>query len=179
MQLVHNDVVSKPKESLCGCGYFVPFVDGFAKYCWEYTLKKKSEIIPSFIKWLAMGERQRETKLQFFKRYKGGEYVSGDMEACLSESGMISLPTVPDNTHQNGVAGRLNCTLCDLARGMLQHLMLLEMFWAGALHVAASVSKKVTSHKSHPTTMPYKILFGKKPDFKLLKRVRVSLLVYY
>ena len=42
LQLVHSDVCRPLQTSLCGCKYFVLFIDDFSRVTWVYFLKKKS-----------------------------------------------------------------------------------------------------------------------------------------
>ena len=70
---------------------------------------------------------------------------------------------------QNGVAERLNRTLVELARSMLNHKNLTKGFWAEALSTANYIRNRVTTRALPSTTTPYQLWNGSKPDFKLLR----------
>lgn len=166
---MHSDVCSILEVSLEGSKYFVTLIEDFSKYCWVYTLNEKSDVFEFFKTWLAMVQRQFEVELQTLICDNGGEYVSREIESLFTASGIISRPTVQHNPHQNAVAERLNTTVCGLIRSMLVHCKLSKTFWAEALSVAEHVRNIATSRGIPPTTTPYEILFGHKPELSHLR----------
>lgn len=58
---VHTDVCGKlPVESIGGSRYFVRFMDDHSRYCWVYSIRSKSDVFKTFVKWLTMVEKQTE-----------------------------------------------------------------------------------------------------------------------
>ncbi|KXJ79375.1 hypothetical protein RP20_CCG001137 [Aedes albopictus] len=59
------------------------------------------------------------------------------MEACMRRDGIIHQTTCPYTPQQNGVAERMNRTLVEKARCMLNDSKLPKKFWAEAVSTAA------------------------------------------
>jgi transposase InsO family protein len=154
LDLVHTDVCGPfPVASIGNSLYFVSFVDDWSRFAWVYAIQAKSDVFATFKKWLAMVENQEAKQLkvlQWSKRLKtlqsdnGGEYLSSAMQSFLEQRGIQHRLTTPNNPHQNGVAERLNRTLCDMVRTMLYHKQMPKRFWAEALSVV-SVGSSVRS----------------------------------
>ena len=179
LDLVHTDVCGPfPVPSLGNSLYFVSFVDDRSRYAWVYPIQAKSDVFETFKKWLAMVENSASKRLkvlQWSKRLKtlqsdnGGEYLSNAMIRFLEERGIQHRLTTPHNPHQNGVAERMNRTLCELVRTMLHHKQLPKTFWAEALNVAAHVRNRVTTRGLSSRTTPYEVLHGRKPNLSYLR----------
>ena len=179
LDLVHTDVCGPfPVPSIGGSLYFVTFIDDRSRYAWVYPLKNKSEVFSTFKKWLAMVENRESKKLkvlQWSKRLKtlqsdnGGEYLSKEMTQFLEDRGIQHRLTTPYNPFQNGVAERLNRTLCDLVRTMLHEMNLPKKFWAEAVSVATHVRNRVTGKTLGPNITPYEVMFNCKPNLSYLR----------
>ena len=179
LDLVHTDVCGPfPVASLGNSLYFVSFVDDRSRYAWIYPIQAKSDVFETFKTWLAMVENSASKRLkvlQWSKRLKtlqsdnGGEYLSNAMIRFLEERGIQHRLTTPHNPHQNGVAERMNRTLCELVRTMLNHKKLPKEFWAEALNVAVHVRNRVTTRGLGSHTTPYEVLFDRKPNLAYLR----------
>ena len=62
--------------------------------------------------------------------------MSKEFEAYLRENGIAKELTVPFTPQQNGLAERLNRTLIEKARAMLQAAELAEKYWGEAVMTA-------------------------------------------
>ena len=179
LDLVHTDVCGPlPEASIGGSLYFVTFIDDHSRFAWVYPIQSKSDVFNKFKSWLAMVENAHETKLktlQVGRKLKvlhsdnGGEYLSTHMRDFLRERGIQHRLTAPGNPHQNGIAERLNRTLIELVRSMLHQKQMEKKFWAEALAVAVHVRNRVTTRGLSPTTTPYEVMFGKKPNMSYLR----------
>ena len=179
LDLVHTDVCGPfPVPSLGNSLYFVSFVDDRSRFAWVYPIQAKSDVFDTFKTWLVMVENiasKRLKVLQWSKRLKtlqsdnGGEYLSNAMTRFLENRGIQHRLTTPYNPHQNGVAERMNRTLCELVRTMLHHKQLPKTFWAEALNVAVHVRNRVTTRGLSSRTTPYEILYDRKPNLSYLR----------
>lgn len=76
-ELVHSDVCGPVSvKSMRGSRYFLTFIDDFRRYTWTYILKKKSDVLDSFIEFHALAERQSGAQLKCLRTDHGGEYES-------------------------------------------------------------------------------------------------------
>lgn len=71
----------------------------------------------------------------------GGEYLS--LQDNLDEQGIEWEYSAPYTPQQNGVAERLNRTLLETARTILQHSGLTDRFWAEAVSTAAELGNVI------------------------------------
>lgn len=78
--LVHTGVCGKVVESLSASIYFVTILDDHSIYFWVYAMRSESEVLSTFIKWLAMFQKQTDISLRKLQCDHGGEYISNAME---------------------------------------------------------------------------------------------------
>ncbi len=187
LELVHSDV-NGPLEvpSLGGSRYFVTFIDDFSKWTFVYTMKQKSETFSCFKKFHKLAERQTglrlskvnvinrtnlpPEKLKALRTDNGGEYLSNEFEEYLREHGIQHQFTVAYTPQQNGVAERMNRTVMDLVRSMLQSSKLPKEFWAEAVAAAVYIRNRVPSRSLPAGETPYHHWMGKPPN---LSHIRV------
>ena len=75
--------------------------------------------------------------------------------------------TVRDTPEQNGVAERMNRTLCESGRAMLFHAELSKGFWAEAINTAVYIRNRLITSATGET--PYFRCFGEAADVSHLR----------
>ena len=146
LELVHSDVCGPiTPRSMGGNRYYLTFVDDFSRKSWVYLLKEKKEVFKYFKIWKAMAERQSNRKLKCFRTDRGGEYLSNEFKRFLEEDGVFHQVTMAGTPQQNGVAERLNRTLQEKARSMLQSGGLRGKFWGEAIMTACYLRNRSPS----------------------------------
>ena len=70
-----------------GNRYFLTFIDDYSRKTWVFFLKKKSEVYEYYKSFKALVERESGFPLKTLRTDRGGEYVGGEFEAFLKESG--------------------------------------------------------------------------------------------
>ena len=122
LELIHSDVGGKMSiPSLSGALYFVTFIDDYTRYTWLYVLKHKSEVFSVFKEWKAFVKKSSGHRVRKIRSDNGGEYVSNEFEEYLKREGVKHELTVPKNPEQNGVSERMNRTLVESVRSMLNY----------------------------------------------------------
>ena len=134
LELVHTDVLG-PVEvpSIGGSRYVITFIDDYSNWTVQYTMKTKSEALCCFKKYKAMAEKHTSNKVKMIHVFEsisctphtskqlqikalrsdnGGEYLSNEFKAFLTQHGIKHELTVAYTPQQNGVAERMNRTLC-------------------------------------------------------------------
>ena len=96
--------------------------------------------------------------------------MSNEFKEYLKQKGIRHETTVPYTPEQNGVAERLNRTLCEKARSMIAHAGLPKKFWAEAVATSVYLKNKLPTRSVESDTTPFELWYGKKPD---LSHVRV------
>lgn len=170
LDLVHSDVVG-PLEvpSIGGFRYFVTFIDDHSNWTVEYAMRTKSETFEYFKKFHKIAEAHTGRKLKVLRTDNGGEYLSNDFRAYLSNHGIKHQLTVAYTPQQNGVAERMNRTLMSLVRAIMHHRGVEKRFWAEALSTAVYVRNRVTSRSLPADTTPHHIWAGTPPNVSLMR----------
>ena len=92
---------------------------------------------------------------------RGGEYMSHELAQYFTDKGIQHQLTAPYTPQQNGAAERLNRTLMERVRAMLQDMQLPQHLWAEAV-VAANYARN-RSPSLDRTQTPWELLMGSKP----------------
>ena len=100
--------------------------------------------------------------------------LSGSQVICRRD-GIVHQATVPYSPQQNVMAERLNRTLNERARYMLDYMQVKKKWWDEAMSTEIYVTNRVTCAEK-PTETPIKVCFGTNPD---LSHMRVFVLKGY
>ena len=71
-----------------------------------------------FKKWLPRVKNEARLKLKCLKSDNGGEYCDSIFEEFCANQGIKRVKTIPENSHQNGVAEHMNMTILKHVRSM-------------------------------------------------------------
>eukprot|EP00731_Ephydatia_muelleri_P033160 Em0025g116a len=132
-----------------------------------YFLRKKSETMDKFKEFEAEVSNQWESQIQILRTDGGGEYISKEFKDFLKLKGIHHEMTVRDTPEQNGVAERMNRTLCESGRAMLFHAELSKGFWAEAINTAVYIRNRLITSATGET--PYFWCFGEAADVSHLR----------
>jgi transposase InsO family protein len=169
LQLVHSDVCGPMQTPSFGNYlYFVTFIDDFSRHAWVYPLKAKSEVFMCFKQFLVLAENLSACKMGTLRSDRGGEYMSSDFNAFLTERGIKHQCTVPYTPQQNGVAERKNRSLMEMARCMVKSQALPHSFWLEAVMCAAYVLNRCPT-KALQSITPYEAWHDRKPSVAHLR----------
>jgi hypothetical protein len=128
-----------------GSCYFVTFTDDHSKWSEVFCMKNKSEVLDCFKKWQKRAECHTGYKFSTLRSDNGGEYLSRAFKDHLMEHGITHQLTVPYTPQQNGAPERLNRTLLNFTRSMLNHMNCAKKFWAEAVTTARYIKSRVTT----------------------------------
>ncbi len=104
-------------------------------------------------------------KMKILRSDNGGEYLSPEFKLFFSLAGIKHQLSVLYSLQQNGLAERMNCTLLDMTRSMLQYKDLPEEFVSTAVYIG----NRVTSRSLQSSLTPYHRWHGRKPDLSHLR----------
>ena len=164
LQLIHSDVcgpINPP--SLGGARYFITFTDDMSRFTTIYPLATKAECFTTFKQYKKWIENLTEKKIKILRTDNGGEYLSKAFMTYLTEHGVIHQTTVPYTPQQNGTAERLNRTLMQTVRSLLEHANLPQEFWAEALQTATYLRNRIPKTSLDNKT-PFEVFHGTKPS---------------
>ena len=170
LEEVHSDVCGPMRTpTFSGKKYFVTFTDNTSKFCWVYLLQSKSEVFQKFKIFYNFVTNLTGKRIKTLRSDNGGEYVSKRFKEFCENYGILQKFTPRYTPELNGVAERMNRTLVESGRCMLEHANLGNKFWGEAIMTANFLRNRCPTRSLHRGTTPYEIFYGKKPLLQNLK----------
>jgi transposase InsO family protein len=140
LELIHSDIMGPfPHPSIKKSRYVLTFNDDYSSYTRVYFLRKNSEVFEHLKDFKALVETQTTKKINILHTDNGGEYINEDVQNFCREVGIQLHHTVPYTPQQNGVTGRKNRSLKELASCMLHARSLTSKIWDEALNCTAYI----------------------------------------
>ena len=163
LELVHTDVCG-PLEvpSLGGSLYLATYLDDHSKLSIVKPVQRKSDVPEVTKEVINFMEKQSGCDLLILRSDNGTEYLNKDLGTFLDSKGVVHQTTVRYTPEQNGAAERLNRTLMDRMRAMLEDSGLPKELWAEAALTACFIRNR--SPVSGRDKTPWELFFGRKPD---------------
>jgi len=88
-EIIHSDLSGiSPVLSYGNSRYYITFIDDFSRIAWVYFLKQKLEAVTTIQIFIAMAERQFNTKILCFKTDHGGEYINNTLIQLFNQHGI-------------------------------------------------------------------------------------------
>jgi len=135
LELVHTDVCGPfPVTSLGGNNYFVTLLDDYSKFSAVRPLAHKSDTAAAVIDTLTFLETQTGHQVRRLRFDNGTEYINSTLSNFCRDRGIKLETTVRYTPEQNGAAERLNRTLLNKVRPMLNANNLSKHLWAEGDH---------------------------------------------
>ncbi|KAF5376302.1 hypothetical protein D9615_008480 [Tricholomella constricta] len=113
-------------------------------------------------------ERQTGKKLLAVRTDEGPEFINSIWSAYTTKFGIKHETTAPHSSAANGVVERMNRTILDRGRSMINDSGLPAHYWGEAMATAIHVSDFILSSR-HAGKTPHEIREGRKPDVAYLR----------
>jgi len=168
LEMIHSDVWTMKIESIGGCKYYVSFIDDHTRKVWVYFMKHKGEMFQHFLNFKAMVEKEKGVSIKCLRSDGGGEYFSNEFSEYLKEHGIQRKYSCSYSPHQNGVAGRKNMHIVEIAHAMLNEKDLPNYFWAEVVATVVYIMNRTPTTVVHGMT-PKEKFTCKKPDVSHLR----------
>lgn len=170
LELVHTDVCGPFKpESWDGKKIFVTFIDDYTHFTAVYVLKAKSDVVEAFRKYSAMAMSHFERKIARLRSDNGTEYINEELVEYCEKLGIAMEPSVPYTPQQNGVAERMNRTILERARAMLDESGINRFLWTEAVQAAVHVINRSPTNALAVTKTPFEMWYERKPNVSRLR----------
>jgi len=115
-----------------------------------------------------MCKTQHDIGVKILHSDRGGEYTSTEFQSYLKSQETKQKLTIHDTSQHNGIAECRNRTIVECVRALLHASRLPKLLWAHAVsHVVWLMNQ--TSSKAIEGTTPFELVYGKKPDFRVLR----------
>ena len=121
LEYIHSYLWGSPHVpfSLSNAQYFISFVDDFSRKVWVYFLKNKSEAFAKFKEWKTLVEHQVGKKVKNLRTDNGLEFCSIEFTHFCKQNGIAKQRICSETSQQNGIAERMNRTILDKVRCIL------------------------------------------------------------
>jgi hypothetical protein len=121
LDLVHSDLSGPfPVPSYGNSLYYITLIDDATRVAWVRFMKQKSETTKIIKDFVTEMEHQHHKAPKAFRTDNGGEYVTKDLKGFFESKGIIYEFTPPYSPESNGIAERLNRTIGNALRAMLE-----------------------------------------------------------
>jgi transposase InsO family protein len=168
LQMVSMDICGPmATQSIGGSYYMATFLDHYSSFGVVRFTRLKSEVPEVVMDVLQLMENQTGYKLKAVRTDRGSEYLNDQLSRYFRRKGVLHERSAPYTPQQNGKAERLNRTLMERVRAMLQDSGLGQELWAEAA-ATACVLRNLSLPASLDKT-PYELFFGKRPDVSRLR----------
>ena len=168
LELIHSDVcgplnIETPGEKR----YILTLIDDYSHYVTIYLLKNKSEVSEKIIHFVELNKNKFDKIVKTLRSDNGGEYISHDLKNYFTKNGIKHEFTCPYTPEQNGKAERMNRSLIEMTRCMLEESGLEKKFWGEAVNTACYLLNRLPYNKNVFT--PYEKFFSIKPNLSHVK----------
>ncbi|KAD5962030.1 hypothetical protein E3N88_13503 [Mikania micrantha] len=151
-----------------GASYFLSIMDDHSRRVWVYLLKGKNEAFDKFVEWKTLIEKQTERQVKKLRTDNGLEFCNREFNNYCKKVGIARHLTIPGTPQQNGLVERMNRTLLDRVRCMLDNSGLPKYFWGEAVTTAAYLINRSPSAALEKKTA-MEVWSGKKSDYSHLR----------
>lgn len=162
LEVIHSDICGPfSSASYSGSKYYCTFIDDASRYTYLYPMKNKSDLPRIFKEFKNMVENLTNKRIKTLRSDNGAEYKGAQFQDICKESGIRHETTVPHSPQQNGVAERMNRTLNDMARCMIEDSKITDKrIWAEAI-ITSCYLRNRSPNQSLGGKTPYEVFFNK------------------
>ena len=126
-------------------------------------MKTKDEVTKMFKMYCNHVKTKTKLTIKTLRSDNGGEYKNKEMTKVCQQMKIKQEFTIPYNPEQNGMAERMNRTLTEMVRCMLQDSKMDRKYWAEAILTASDIRNAIVNSSDTKTT-PYELANSSKRD---------------
>ena len=143
-------------------------VDDYSRRVWVYFLKNKNEAFRKFKEWKILVENQTGNKVKKLRTCNGLEFCNREFNECCTNNGITKHRACSETPQQNRIAKRLNITILEKVRCLLNESGLPKKFWVEATSTIVYLINRSPSSVINFKT-PMQLWTGRKPNIAHLK----------
>ena len=163
LHTVHTDICGPIQTpTLNGERYFITFTDEASGRVSVSLLSSKDGALTAFHGYRMRAEKASGNEIKSLRSDGGGEYINSPFQKYLEVAGIQHIVSPAYSPSQNGRAERMNRTLMEDARCILEDSQLGKEFWGYAVLTAAHIHNRLPS-RTHNNTTPLEYWTGKVP----------------
>lgn len=134
-----------------------------------YFLATKDEAFGKFCEWKTLVENQVNKKVKCLRTDNGLEFCNSAFDGFCKQHGIERHRTCAYTPQQNGVAERMNRTIMEKVRCLLNESGLEENFWAEAVATSVYLINRTPS-SANDGNIPEQLWLDKEPGYLHLRR---------
>ncbi|PLW19705.1 hypothetical protein PCASD_13171 [Puccinia coronata f. sp. avenae] len=162
LDLFVSDIMGPYDPNVNGFKFTVTLRDHASMFTFVSPIHAKADVPERLRVWFEVIHNHHGRYPKYLRCNNGGEFVSKRFETMLAERGILLVTSAPYHPEENGKAERVNRTINDMARVMLNNSGLPFEFWSYAQQTAAYLHNRIPHSRISPKT-PIEILFNQKP----------------
>jgi hypothetical protein len=166
-ELLHMDLGIINVPSVEGYKYYLNVVDDFSRFVFVYCLTSKSDVLPVIEHLYQHIYNLFGYYPAFLRSDNAKEFSSRALADLSARCGVIQQFSCTYTPEQNGVAERMNRTLCEGTRALLEYSGFPDSFWSLAIETMAH-TRNVSVTSSTGRT-PYELWCNSVPDVSHLR----------
>ena len=164
LSVVHSDLCGPMQTaSINSERYFITFINEFSGRVSISLLHTKDGALTQFQTYRSRAENSSGKVIKALRTDGGGEYLNKEFKKYLVTAGIRHIVTPPYSPSQNGMAERMNHTIMECARCLLQDSGIPLEFWGHAFLTAVHIHNRIPS-RSHNHTAPEEFWTGQQPS---------------
>jgi transposase InsO family protein len=158
-------------SSLGGNRYASVIIDEATAKVWVEPIRSKDCTSAEVQSWAKRVQTSSGRRIVEFHTDSGSEYAESKLQSFFTAEGIAHTTTQPHTPEHNGMAERVNRTLFEWARAMLQEAKLGPEFWALAVQAAAYLYNrtKTVQKLNGPLVTPEEAWSQRKPSVKHIR----------
>ena len=120
---------------------------------WLGLMKHKDEAFEKFQSFKALVENESDYKIKCLRSDRGGDFTSNEFFDFCEEHGIRREFSTARTPQQNGVVERMNKTVQQMARAMLDEFGTPATFWGEAAYAAIVIPNKTNVRVKNTQTL--------------------------
>jgi len=148
--------------------YIVSFVLMKSRYMKIYPMTNKSEVFEMFKTYCNEIKTETGIIIKTIRSDNGGEFKNEKMNQFCKSMNISQQFTIPYNPQQNGMSERMNRTLIETTRCMIEESKMDKTYWLEAMMTATKL-RNVISTKTLNYKSPHELVMGRPPKLSHLR----------
>jgi hypothetical protein len=162
LDLFVSDVMGPFDPDINGFKFTITLRNHASMFTFVSPIHTKADVPERLKVWFDVIHNHHGRYPKYLRCDNGGEFISKRFETILGDRGICLVTSAPYHPEENGEAERVNRTINDMARVMLNNSGLPFEFWSYAQQTAAYLHNRIPHSRISPKT-PIEILFDQKP----------------
>lgn len=134
-----------------------------------FPMVTKDEVLERFMKYEAYVTAKFGVQISRLRCDNGGEYKNKAFEDFCDRKGIRMECTVPYTPEQNGTSERMNRTVVEKGRAMLEDAAIDKSFWVQAIQAAAYLTNRSPTNANEGNKTPFEVWEGRRPNVSNLR----------